>query len=179
MNYLKKIFRTLLLIYYYGFLQFLPKNSFPVFGRICRQLRYSCVKYLFLSCGSNVNIERRAYFGSGRNIKIGDNSGIGINCVVPSDIVIGENVMMGPNCFILAANHDFSRVDIPMIQQGHSQAKQTIIEDDVWIGRQVLFTPGRHLKKGSIVAAGCVLTKNYPEYSVIGGNPSRLIKSRL
>jgi maltose O-acetyltransferase len=178
MNYLKKIFRTLLLIYYYSFLQFLPINSFPVIGKICRQLRYSCVKHLFFSCGKNVNVERRAYFGSGRKIKIGNNSGIGVNCVVPSDIVIGENVMMGPNCFILAANHDFSRVDIPMIQQGHSKAKITIIEDDVWIGRQVLFTPGRLVKKGSIIAAGCVLTKNFPEYSVIGGNPSSLIRNR-
>ena len=55
----------------------------------------------------------------------------------------------------------------------------TIIEDDVWIGRGVMMTPGRVVKRGSVIAAGCVLCKDFPEYSVIGGNPSKFIKSRL
>lgn len=118
-------------------------------------------------------------FGIGVNVSIGDNSGIGINCLVPSDIYIGKNVMMGPNCYILSANHAFDRCDIPMIEQGHATKKKTVIEDDVWIGRQVIFTPGRTVKQGSIIAAGCVLAKDFPAYSIIGGNPSRLIKSRI
>ena len=52
------------------------------------------------------------------------------------------------------------------------------VEDDVWIGRGVFIMSGKKIKKGSILAAGTVLTKNFPEYSIIGGNPSRLIKSR-
>ena len=40
-------------------------------------------------------------------------------------------------------------------------------------------TPGRVVKRGSVIAAGCVLCKDFPEYSVIGGNPSKFIKSRL
>lgn len=120
-----------------------------------------------------------AYFGSGLDIEIGDNSGIGINSCIPSNTKIGKNVMMGPNCYILASNHAFERIDIPMIKQGHTSKKKTIIEDDVWIGRDVLMTPGRVIKKGSIIAGGCVLCKNFPEYSIIGGNPSKLIKSRL
>jgi maltose O-acetyltransferase len=87
--------------------------------------------------------------------------------------------MMGPNCYILSNNHGFDRIDIPMIQQGSSNQLDTIIEDDVWIGRQVIFTPERVVKKGSIVAAGCVLSKNFPEYSVIGGDPSVLIRKRV
>lgn len=86
--------------------------------------------------------------------------------------------MMGPNCYIFSTNHAFDRRDISMIQQGHTIRKQTIIEDDVWIGRNVIFTPGRIVKKGSIIAAGCVLSKDFPEYSIIGGNPSRLIRNR-
>jgi maltose O-acetyltransferase len=111
-------------------------------------------------------------------MKIGNNSGIGINCNVPGNIIIGDNVMMGPECHIFSNNHSFKRKDIPMIEQGHTAQKITIIEDDVWIGRQVIFTAGRTVRKGSIVAAGCVLSKDFPEYSIIGGNPSRLIKIR-
>ena len=65
-----------------------------------------------------------------------------------------------------------------MISQGYSEPKQTIIEDDVWIGRNVTFTPRRHVAKGSIVAACTVLCKDFPAYSIIGGNPSKLIKNR-
>jgi maltose O-acetyltransferase len=63
--------------------------------------------------------------------------------------------------------------------KGNGSNILTVIEDDVWIGMNVLITPGRYIKKGSIIAAGCVLCKNFPEYSIIGGNPSKLIKSRL
>jgi maltose O-acetyltransferase len=129
--------------------------------------------------GRGVNVERRANFGSGRDLEIGDNSGLGINCCIPSNTVIGSNVMMGPNCFIIGINHKFDRTDIPMIKQGATEAKQTVIEDDCWIGRDVTITPGRHISKGSIIGACCVLTKDFPEYSIVGGNPSRLIKSRI
>ena len=163
---------------YYCFLTYLPVSTFPIIGKFSRKLRYLCCKHIFLYCGQNVNIERKAIFGSGLLLRIDNNSGIGVKCVVPSDIQIGKNVMMGPNCYILHANHEIDRTDIPMIDQGHASIKQTIIEDDVWIGRQVLFSPGRIVKKGSIVGAGCVLSKDFPEYSIIGGNPSKLIRIR-
>lgn len=124
-------------------------------------------------------MERRAHFGSVINIVLGNNSGLGINCSIPSDTVIGDNVMMGPNCFIIGVNHGFERTDIPMIKQGATQSKQTVIEDDVWIGRNVTMTPGRHISKGTVIAACCVLTKDFPEYSIVGGNPSKLIRSRI
>ena len=98
--------------------------------------------------------------------------------MVPNDIVIGSDVMMGPNCRILSANHHFSNTNIPMRLQGFEQPKRTVIEDDVWIGRDVMMTPGRVIQKGSIIGMGTVLTKDFPEYSVVGGNPSRFIKSR-
>lgn len=166
------------LVLYYGFLRYLPASTFPLIGLWCRKIRYYCCRGIFLRCGNNVNIERGAFFGSGLNIEIGDNSGLGINCVVPSDIKIGRDVMMGPNCYIFTSNHAYTRIDIPMIEQGKTDKKQTIIEDDVWIGRDVTFTPGRIVKRGTIIGASCLLCRNFPEYSVVGGNPSVLIKSR-
>lgn len=64
------------------------------------------------------------------------------------------------------------------MQQGFTPTKPIVIDDDVWIGRDVTIMIGRHISKGSIIAANCVLTKDYPEYSVVGGNPSRLIRNR-
>ncbi len=157
---------------YYVLLIWLPNSL------IVRKLRYYCCKHIFKYCGKNVNIKRMAVFGSGRNVEIGDNSGIGSHCYVPSDIIIGNNVMMGPNVYILSGNHAFDRVDIPMIEQGYYDTKRTIIGDDVWIGRAVLMTPGRIIKNGTIIAAGTVLCKDFDEYSIVGGNPSRLIRLR-
>lgn len=164
---------------YYGFAIYLPQSNFPFLGFIARKIRYYLVRKIFKKCGENVNIERGANFGSGHLIEIGNNSGIGIRCTIPGNTIIGENVMMGPNCYILGHNHIFDSKDIPMCFQGKTLRKQTIIEDDVWIGRDVKMTPGRTIKKGSIVAMGCILTKDFPAYSIIGGNPSKLIKSRI
>ncbi len=163
---------------YYGFAQFLPESSSIVCGKACKKIRQILVRKIFKRCGLNVNIERKAYFGSGRNIEIGDNSGIGVNCNIPSNTIIGDNVMMGPNCYILSANHKFSDTNTPMILQGHVEQKQTRIGNDIWIGRDVLMTPGRIISDGTIVGAGCVLTKDFPEYSIVGGNPATLIRNR-
>ncbi|MNX69186.1 Galactoside O-acetyltransferase [compost metagenome] len=179
MNSLKTIYKFFFLALYLSFFRFLPASSTPFIGRFFRTLRYLCCKPIFKSCGRNVNIERMAFFGSGFNLTIGDNSGLGINSVVPGNTIIGKNVMMGPNVYILSSNHQFDRTDIPMIEQGNTTQKQCIIEDDVWIGRQVIFTPGRTVKKGSIIGAGTLLCKNFEAYSIIGGNPSILIRSRL
>lgn len=176
----KKIrLKTLMcLVLYYGIAYWLP-SSYCVFGgTIFKRIRAFLCKHIFMYCGKDVNIERKANFGTGIGVCLGDESGLGINCVVPSDIKIGKWVMMGPNCYILSNNHRFDKTDVPMCYQGMSEKKPVVIEDDVWIGRDVLILPGRHIKNGSIIAAGCVLCKDFSEYSIVGGNPSRLIRMR-
>ncbi len=166
-------------IVYRYFAKWLPGSERGRFGKICCYFRYVLCKRIFAYCGKNVTIERNVDFGYGYRVRIGDNSGMGTNAVIPDGTIIGNNVMMGPNCYIHVRNHAFQRTDIPIIQQGYQDYKYTIIEDDVWIGRDVSILPGRIVAKGTILAANCVLSKDFPPYSIIGGNPSRLIKSRL
>lgn len=129
--------------------------------------------------GKNVNIEHGAWFGSGKDVEIGDNSGIGINCHILNNTKIGNDVMMGPNCYMLESLHKYDRTDITMIEQGFGTKRcQVIIENDIWIGRDVLIIGSKEIRTGSIIGARCVLTKSFPEYSVIGGNPSRLLRLR-
>lgn len=167
------------LAFYYGLFRYFPRSSFPVVGHLSCALRRLCCKVIFKKCGKRVNIERGAVFGCGFDIEIGDRSGIGINAHIPSDTIIGNNVNMGPEVFILSRNHRIDRTDITMQAQGNLPERQTIIGDDVWIGRQVTMTPGRKISKGTVIGACCLLCKDFPEYSVVGGNPSKLIKSRL
>lgn len=177
---MKNIFRVLFLILYYGFAQYLPGSYTPIFGKLYNSIRIWCVKHIFKKCGKISTIDRRAYFGTGRNIEIGDYSGIGENCIVPNNTIIGKYVMMAPEVHIVANNHNFNDVSKPMCVQGSPKNPPiTIIEDDCWIGVRVIMTPGRHIKKGTIVAAGSVLTKDFDEYSIVGGNPAKLIRKRI
>lgn len=68
-----------------------------------------------------------------------------------------------------------------MIDQGKkpvSERCQVVIEDDIWIGQDVMILGSKIIKTGTIIGARCVLTKNFPDYSIVGGNPSRLIRNR-
>ncbi|MEG1916826.1 MAG: acyltransferase [Muribaculaceae bacterium] len=175
-----KVKQIVCLALYYGVAQYLPVSYSRCLGGGSRWLRFQLCKRIFKKCGENINVERLANFGSGHNIEIGDNSGLGIRCCIPSNTIIGANVMMGPNCYILPYNHSYAQIDRPMNQQGFSniENEQTVISDDIWIGRNVTMTPGRHIAQGSIIGACCLLCKDFPEYAVVGGNPSRLIKYR-
>lgn len=171
-----EIKKIICLALYYGCAQYLPKSH--TFGNIGGAVRSWLCKHIFKKCGKCVNIERKAFFASGIDIEIGDYSGIGINAHIPNGTIIGDYVMMGPNCFILDVNHDISDITRPMCQQGMTEKKITRIGNDVWIGRDVHMTPGRIISDGTVVAMSSVLTKDFPPYSMVGGNPAKLIKSR-
>lgn len=166
---------------YYGFAQYLPDSYCVVrpLGRGSNWVRIFCVKRIFKKCGHIRTINRKVHFASGRNIEMGDESGIGANTSIPENTVIGSHVILSRNCFILDKNHIFERTDVPLNDQGCYPPKKTIIEDDCWIGMNTLITPGRHISKGTIVGMGSVVTKDYPPYSIIGGAPAKLIRNRL
>ena len=174
---LKKIKRVTFLCLYYGFAQYLPDSYLP-YGKIPNAIRIFCVKRIFKKCGAINTINRKVRFGNGANIEIGDYSGIGANVDIPNDTKIGRYVMIGRQTHILHGNHEFSRTDIPINEQGIKEYKTTIIEDDCWIGMRTFMTPGHIIRRGSIVAACSVITKDVDEYSIVGGNPARIIKYR-
>lgn len=172
---MKKFF----LVFYYVVLIRLPHSTVPLFGPWCERFKEFFGRRIFKFCGKNVNIGKGARFGNGRDIEIGDNSGIGMHAKVPNNIKIGNDVMMGVNVIIFSANHAFDRIDIPMRKQGMKKSDPVVIEDDVWIGSNVIIMAGRRVSKGTVIAAGSVVTKDFPAYSIIGGNPAKLIKSRV
>ena len=150
-------------------------------GKIIRAVRSALFKKIALKTGTDVNIEKNATFNHW--IKIGNHSGIGVNCEMNGTeggvISIGDNVMMGPNVVIYTRNHESSRIDIPMREQGYAAPQPVNIGNDVWIGRNCIILPGATIRNGVIIAAGAVVPKGeYPEYSVIGGVPARVIKFR-
>jgi acetyltransferase-like isoleucine patch superfamily enzyme len=115
----------------------------------------------------------------GEGLVIGDHSNIGpysyIGC--SGKITIGNHVMMGPRVSIYAENHVFEHPTILMKDQG-VEIKEVIIEDDCWIASNSIILAGVTIGKGSVVAAGSVVTENVAPYSVVAGVPAKWIKSR-
>jgi acetyltransferase-like isoleucine patch superfamily enzyme len=116
---------------------------------------------------------------AGVGLKIGNNSSIGpysyIGC--SGYIEIGDNVMMSPRVSIYSENHNFSESTLPMIEQGVTRSFVKI-EDDCWIAANSVILAGVTVGKGSVVAAGSIVTKDVPPYSIVAGNPAKIIKSR-
>lgn len=100
--------------------------------------------------GVDVNVERRAHFGSGKHIQIGNHSGLGLNSHINGPVRIGNYVMMGPDVMIIARNHRFNRTDIPMCQQGDANPEPVVLEDDVWIGARTILLSGVTVGHGAI-----------------------------
>lgn len=95
------MFRTLLLILYYGLASRLPSGSVPVVGRLANDIRRWACKPILKKMGRNVTIEAHAYIGSGKGISLGDYSGLGENCHIRSPTTIGSYVLMGPDVMII------------------------------------------------------------------------------
>jgi galactoside O-acetyltransferase len=185
-------------LYWLNFIRFLPGNS----GLAIRFLVY---RRLFCSCGKKVIIAPGCYIRGGKNIILGDNIGIGLNAQVYAEgsgkeqlkignyvflnsnvmlnadlggqIQIGNNVLIGPNVVIRASNHSFADPNVPIEQQGHVPGR-IVIEDDVWLGANVVVLPNVTIGRGAVVAAGAVVTKDVAPFSVVGGVPARLISKR-
>ncbi|GAA4976425.1 acyltransferase [Kineococcus glutinatus] len=169
--------RALAAAAYLGFARHLPWSPRPG-GRAARRIRAALARRMLDGCGRDVNVEHGAWFGSGRGIVLGDRSAIGMDALVIGPVTIGADVMMGPRCVLLAAGHETASLELPMAQQGFRPERTIVIEDDVWIGAGVTILPGRRIGRGSVVGAASVVTVDVPPYTVVAGNPARVVKHR-
>jgi len=119
-------------------------------------------------------------------IKNPQNVTVGANCYFGDDvqlyawhesITIGDNVLIAADAKIITRKHGFANPDLPMSDQGYTNAP-VVIEDDVWVGFNVVVLPGITLGRGSIIGAGAVVAQDVEPYSVMGGVPARLIRKR-
>lgn len=115
----------------------------------------------------------------GNSLKIGNNVGINHYCFigVRGAIEIGDNVIFGPRVNVFSENHNYENPDIPIKEQGVTKGK-TVIGNDVWIGSNVSIMSGVRIGNGCIIAAGAVVTKDVPDYAIVGGVPAKVLKSR-
>ena len=171
-----KISFALSYVMYYFFARHLPGSDVP-YSMGSKKIRAFFARRMLASVGKNVNIEHGAFFASGKDISVGNNSGLGLNCRVAGPLSIGDDVMMAPNVSIYTQNHETENIYRPMRLQTAAKQKVTI-GNDVWIGANAIILPGVTVGNGAIIAAGAVVTKDVPDFAVVGGNPAKIIKIR-
>lgn len=106
---------------------------------------------------------------------IGDYSRIGLRNTIIGPVHIGSHVNLAQNITVSGLSHNYQDVDIRIDEQGVSTALITI-EDDVWVGANAVILSGVTIGKHSVVAAGSVVSRSIPPYSVCAGVPAKVIK---
>ncbi len=141
-----------------------------------RRTRMDVMPFNQFVLGKDSTIEDFATVNNGvGDVIIGERTRIGISNVLIGPVTIGNDVMFAQNVVLSGLNHGYEDVNLPPSLQ-KVETKPIVVEDEVWIGANAVVTAGVTIGKHAIVAAGCVVVKDVPPYSIVGGNPGRLLK---
>jgi len=160
--------------------QVLIKVTDKVFSMKKGSIPYSCWMFFFKKrfrhFGKNCTIYFPIKVEHKQGVSIRNN--VSINSYVhiwgTGGVTIGNNVMIAAHVCITSATHDHSKEEMIKVQV----LKETVIQDNVWIGAGALIMAGVEIGEGAVVGAGAVVTKNVPSRSIVVGNPARILKYR-
>lgn len=173
--------RYFYLFLYYCFASHLPKSTVPIVGKFALSVRAFCCRHLFSKCGIHLNIENGAYIGIGKDFYVGDYVGIGKNFNTHNRIItIDDYLLMGEDVLFVGGVHDTSDTSTPIgCSQSIVEKIPLHIAGDVWIGTRAIILPGcKYIGHGAVIGAGSVVTKDVPDWAIVGGNPAKIIRLR-
>lgn len=127
-----------------------------------------------MKIGSGSTLHMFATFYDVRNIKIGRDTVIGEWAVLDgrAALTIGDHVATATGVMIYNGEHDINDENFK------AKFEPVVIEDYVFIGPRAIILPGVTVKKGAVVAAGAVVTRDVDEFTVVGGVPAKPIAER-
>lgn len=145
-------------------------------AKIHRSARMDTPPYRHFHLGDYSVVESFACINNAvGDVWIGDHTRIGLHNTIIGPVSIGDHVNLAQGITVTALNHIFQKRDQLISQQGISTKKVTI-ENDVWIGANAVILPGVNIGTHSVVAAGAIVTKDVPPYSLVGGVPAKILK---
>jgi acetyltransferase-like isoleucine patch superfamily enzyme len=145
-------------------------------ARVCRSARMDVLPFQPFELGAGSTIEDFSVVNNGMGpVRIGAECRVGIGSVVIGPVDIGDNVIMAQHVALSGLNHGYQDITVPIRLQPVS-TRPIVIEEACWLGANAVVTAGVRVGRHSVVAAGAVVTKDVPPYSVVGGNPARILK---
>jgi len=165
------------LIFYYLIIQKIP-HSRLFFGFNTIRLWYVSKVLKIIPFDKNSKFENNVYISDARNLKIGKHVRINEYSFFQGKITIGDYVLIAPYVSIYTNTHTHEDGPVPFIKQPINPAKEVILGDNVWLGRNVVVLPGITIGSGSIVGANSVVTKDIEANSIVGGVPAKIIRKR-
>jgi acetyltransferase-like isoleucine patch superfamily enzyme len=143
---------------------------------IRRRTRMDLMPFHQFSLGNDSMIEDFATVNNAvGDVLIGDRSLIGIGDVLIGPLKIGNDVLLAQNVVVSALNHHYENIKIPISQQNYS-TQAIVIADGAWIGANSVIVAGVSVGKNAVIAGGSVVTKDVPDFTVVAGNPARIMK---
>lgn len=138
------------------------------------------IKFPWVKYNGFVRVMRGVSFAKGMDIQIGNNVQFGLYCDVTTATHFGNNILLAGYVSIVGRQDHTYSDPLKTIWEGkRGDNGLTVIEDDVWIGTHSVIMSGVRIGKGSIVAAGSVVTKDIPPCEIWGGNPAHKLKDRF
>jgi len=104
---------------------------------------------------------------------------VGPYAIIPPGVTLGNYVLIGPGLYIVGNDHNFRIPGSPIIFSGRPYQRTTHIGDDCWIGARVTIMRGVNVGRGAIIGSGSVVTKDVPDYEIVGGVPAKFIGRRF
>ena len=140
-----------------------------------RWLRLAFLSRYLRQIGNQCDIQMHCRFLNGQKISIGNRNVINFGCLFDGrkfSISTGLDVSIGPEATILTLGHD------PQSPDFKDRGGDVVIGDRAWIAYRAIILPGVTIGEGAVVAAGAVVTKDVPPFSIVAGNPARKIGER-
>ncbi len=145
-------------------------------SKIRKRTRIDVLPFNKFEIGEYATIEDFSTINNGvGNVIIGRHTLIGMSNVIIGPVLLGNNIIIAQNVVMSGLNHGYEDVDRPIVSQKVSTSVITV-EDDCWIAANVVITAGVTIGKHAVVAAGTVVTKDVPPFSIVAGNPGKVIK---
>lgn len=131
------------------------------------------------ACGPSVRILEGVTLYYPERLRLGKSVGIAAGCQINAagGLTIGDGCLIGPGSVVWTQSHRYTSAAVPIQEQGYEQ-QPVLLEPDCWLAAGSVILPGVTLGRGTVVAAGAVVTKSTEPYSIVAGVPARAIGQR-
>ncbi len=143
-------------------------------GNLFRPWRVFLLKCFGAKVSWRANVLPSAKIWAPWNLCIGDFSSIdsAVECYSVDFVEVGTNATVSRRVFLCTASHDISSPTMELV------TKPIVIKDNAWVCARAIILPGVTIGEGAVVAAGAVVTKDVAPWTVVGGNPAKVIAKR-